>query len=63
MQDPVSGSAAVLVKKYNITEQKELELKLAQQQEALQKSVYSFEQHLRPACCQQNPSCSCSNSN
>ena len=49
MQDPVSGSAAVLVKKYNITEQKELELKLAQQQEALQKSVCSLKQYLRPA--------------
>lgn len=37
VQDPVDGSPAVLVKRYNITQQKELELKLAEQQEALQR--------------------------
>ena len=37
MQDPVDGSAAVLVQRYNITEQKELELQLSLQQEALQR--------------------------
>lgn len=37
MQDPVDGSAAVLVQRYNITEQKELELQLFLQQEALQR--------------------------
>ena len=37
MQDPVDRSPAVLVKRYNVTEQKELELQLSDQQEALQK--------------------------
>ena len=37
VQDPVDGSPAVLVKRYNITQQKELEIKLAEQQEALQR--------------------------
>lgn len=37
LQDPVDGSSAVLVKRYNITQQKELELKLAEHQEALQR--------------------------
>ena len=33
----MDGSPAVLVKRYNITQQKELEIKLAEQQEALQR--------------------------
>ena len=41
VQDPVDGSPAVLVQRYNITEQKELELQLSLQQEALQKYVCS----------------------
>ena len=36
LQDPVALCPAVLVKKYDITQQKELELQLARQQEALQ---------------------------
>ena len=39
MQDPMDGSPAVLVQRYNITQQKELELQLSLQQEALQRSV------------------------
>lgn len=37
MQDPVDSSPAVLVKRYNVTQQKELELQLSDQQEALQR--------------------------
>jgi len=37
LQDPVDSSPAVLVKRYNVTQQKELELQLSCQQEALQK--------------------------
>ena len=37
LQDPVCGDAAVLVKRYNITQQKETELQLAAQQEILQR--------------------------
>ena len=37
VQDPVSLSPAVLVKRYNISQQKELELQLARQQDILQK--------------------------
>ena len=36
-QDPVNGSPAVLVKRYNITQQKETEMQLSMQQEALQR--------------------------
>ena len=36
-QDPVDGSPAVLVKRYNITQQKEMEIQLSMQQEALQR--------------------------
>lgn len=36
-QDPVDGSPAVLVKRYNITQQKETEMQLSAQQEALQR--------------------------
>ncbi len=39
MQDPVDSSPAVLVKRYNVTKQKELELQLSRQQEVLQKYV------------------------
>ncbi len=39
MQDPVSAGSAVLVQKYNISQQKELELQLASQQVALQRSA------------------------
>ena len=39
LQDPMDGSPAVLVQRYNITQQKELELQLSLQQEALQRSV------------------------
>lgn len=37
MQDPVDRSRAVLVKRYNVTKQKELELQLSDQQEVLQR--------------------------
>ena len=37
MQDPTTGSAAVLVKRYNITQAKELELELAKQQISLKR--------------------------
>ncbi len=40
MQDPVSAGSAVLVKKYNISQQKELELQLASQQVTLQRSAH-----------------------
>lgn len=36
-QDPVDGSPAVLVKRYNITQQKEMEIQLSMQQEVLQR--------------------------
>ena len=39
MQDPVSAGSAVLIKKYNMSQQKELELQLASQQVALQRSA------------------------
>ena len=39
LQDPVDASPAVLVKRYNITEQKHLELQLTAHQDALQRSV------------------------
>ena len=39
VQDPVDGGAAVLVQRYNITQQKQLELQLSLQQEALQRSA------------------------
>ncbi len=38
-QDPVDGLPAVLVQRYNITQQKQLELQLSLQQEALQRSA------------------------
>ena len=37
MLDPIDGSPAVLVKKYDITQQKDLELKLFIQQQELQR--------------------------
>ena len=37
LQDPVTGGAAVLVKRYNITQAKELELELAKQQMSLKR--------------------------
>jgi hypothetical protein len=40
MQDPVSAGSAVLIKKYNISQQKELELQLGSQQVALQRSAH-----------------------
>ena len=40
VQDPVDGGPAVLVQRYNITQQKQLELQLSLQQEALQRSAY-----------------------
>ena len=43
LQDPVDGSPAVLVKRYNITHQKELEIQLLNQQEALQRCVALLE--------------------
>lgn len=43
LQDPVDGSPAVLVKRYNITHQKELEIQLLNQQEALQRCVSLLE--------------------
>ena len=39
MQDPVNASPAVLVKRYNISQQKHLELQLTARQDALQRSV------------------------
>ena len=39
LQDPVTELPAVLVKRYNISQQKELELQLAGQQAALQRYV------------------------
>ncbi|KAL0037875.1 hypothetical protein WJX79_003284 [Trebouxia sp. C0005] len=44
MQDPVDGSPAVLVKRYNITQQKEIEMQLSAQQEALQRHNQALEQ-------------------
>ncbi|KAL3161210.1 putative 3',5'-cyclic phosphodiesterase pde-3 [Trebouxia sp. C0009 RCD-2024] len=44
MQDPVDSSPAVLVKRYNITRQKELEIQLFNQQEALQRHNQALEQ-------------------
>ena len=38
-QDPVDDSPAVLVQRYNITEQKHLELQLTAHQDALQRSA------------------------
>lgn len=37
MQDPITSGAAVLVKRYNITQAKELELELAKQQISLKR--------------------------
>lgn len=37
IQDPITDEAAVLVKRYNITQGKELELELAKQKLALQR--------------------------
>ena len=37
LQDPIDSSPAVLVKKYDITAQKDLELKLSIQQQKLQR--------------------------
>ncbi len=37
LQDPINASPAVLVKKYDITAQKDLELKLSIQQQELQR--------------------------
>ena len=37
VQDPVDASPAVLVKRYNITQQKHLELQLTAHQDALQR--------------------------
>lgn len=39
VQDPVDASPAVLVKRYNITQQKHIELQLTAHQEALQRWV------------------------
>jgi len=39
LQDPVDKKPAVLVQRYNITQQKQLELQLNLQQEALQRSA------------------------
>ena len=39
VQDPVDKRPAVLVQRYNITQQKQLELQLSLQQEALQRSA------------------------
>lgn len=39
VQDPVDGEYAVLVKRYNITQQKELELRLSDRQDDLLRSV------------------------
>ncbi|DBB13951.1 TPA: hypothetical protein ACH3X3_000930 [Trebouxia sp. C0006] len=44
MQDPVSAGSAVLIKKYNISQQKELELQLGSQQVALQRHNQELEQ-------------------
>ncbi|KAL0024765.1 hypothetical protein WJX79_003822 [Trebouxia sp. C0005] len=44
MQDPVTAGSAVLAKKYNISQQKELELQLASQQVALQRQNQELEQ-------------------
>ena len=41
VQDPVTSAPAVLIKRYNISQQKELELQLADQQLALQRSAIS----------------------
>lgn len=41
MQDPVDASPAVLVKRYNITEQKHLEIQLTAHHDALQRSLHS----------------------
>lgn len=42
MQDPIEVCPAVLVKRYDITQQKELELQLAQQQVGLQKVLFLY---------------------
>ena len=39
MQDPVTGSPAVLVTQYNVTQQKQLELKLSVSEAALQRCL------------------------
>ncbi|KAL3144948.1 hypothetical protein ABBQ32_003454 [Trebouxia sp. C0010 RCD-2024] len=44
MQDPVTGRPATLIKRYNISQQKELELQLASQQVALQRHNQELEQ-------------------
>ena len=40
LQDPVDGEYAVLVKRYNITQQKELELRLSDRQDDLLRLVF-----------------------
>ncbi len=37
LQDPIGGSPAVLVKKWNITNEKQIEMQLEASQEALQR--------------------------
>ncbi|KAL3145886.1 putative 3',5'-cyclic phosphodiesterase pde-3 [Trebouxia sp. C0009 RCD-2024] len=44
LQDPVDSSPAVLVKRFNMTQQKELELQLSIQQEVLQRKNQEMEQ-------------------
>ncbi|DBA83083.1 TPA: hypothetical protein ACH3X2_006613 [Trebouxia sp. C0005] len=45
MQDPIDASPAVLVKKYDITAQKDLELKLSIQQQELQRQNQELERY------------------
>ncbi|KAL3147885.1 putative 3',5'-cyclic phosphodiesterase pde-3, variant 2 [Trebouxia sp. C0010 RCD-2024] len=45
MQDPIDGFPAVLVKKYDITQQKDLELKLSIQQQELQRQNQELERY------------------
>ncbi|DBB07279.1 TPA: hypothetical protein ACH3X3_008783 [Trebouxia sp. C0006] len=45
MQDPIDASPAVLVKKYDITAQKDLELKLSIQQQKLQRQNQELERY------------------
>ena len=50
LQDPIDASPAVLVKRYDITEQKELELKLSVQQQELQRCEPALLSHVGPIC-------------
>ena len=50
LQDAIDASPAVLVKRYDITEQKELELNLSVQQQELQRYEPALLSHFSPIC-------------